>query len=126
MKGRPFDFDPAIVSGLDEHGLLTILEPESFIDQSSAEQLVSRLTDIISSGALDSLDREPSSFGALSYSRLGYMADPGLADMVAEELLTAYPKTGTSRALLPVMTWEEACHDQPLRSDRRADDLAHP
>jgi hypothetical protein len=86
MKRRPFDVDPAIATGLEEHGLLTILEPESFIDQASAELLASQLTDIIASGALDALDRQTSSFGELSYSRLGYEVDPGLAGMIVEEL----------------------------------------
>ena len=86
MKGRPFDVDPAIATGLEEHGLLTILEPETFIDKSSTERLISQLVDIIASGALDSLDKDRSAFAELSYSRLGYMADSGLAEMVVQEL----------------------------------------
>jgi hypothetical protein len=86
MHDRPYRFDPAIATGRQEHNLLTILEPESFIDQQSAELLVSQLTDLIASGSLDAIANDKVPFGELSYSRLGGMADPGLANMIIEEL----------------------------------------
>lgn len=86
MRDRPFHVDPVISTALQEHGLLTILEPESFIDQNAAESLTSQLVDLMASGALDQLAQEKAPFGELSYSRLGGMADPGLANMVIDEL----------------------------------------
>jgi hypothetical protein len=85
MRDRPYELDPALVAGLQETGLLAILEPETFIDRPAAESLATALTGFIASGALDSLP-ETSEYHALSRSRLGYMADPGLADMLIDEL----------------------------------------
>lgn len=37
MLERPFEVDPAIAKGLQEHGLLKILEPEKFMDRKATE-----------------------------------------------------------------------------------------
>jgi hypothetical protein len=86
MRDRPFEVDPAIATGLQEHGLLKILEPETFMDRTAAEALATAMSDIIVSGSLDNLAKRRTKFHELSYSRLGYMADAGLAEMVYEEL----------------------------------------
>ena len=44
------------------------------------------MTNIIVSGALDSLAKEGTQFAELSYSRLGGYGDRGLADMIHGEL----------------------------------------
>lgn len=86
MRDRPFEVDPAMATGLQEQGLLTILEPESFIDKKATEALATSMTDILVSGALDGLAKEETGFRELSYSRLGYVADGGLAKMLYEQL----------------------------------------
>lgn len=88
MKDRPELVDPAIVAGLKEHGLLHVLEPETLVDKGATEKLATAMTDIITSGALDSLAREGTEFAELSYSRLGGYGDPGLAEMIHAELKT--------------------------------------
>ena len=86
MKDRPEIVDPAIVHGLREHGLLHVLEPETLVDAAATEKLANSMTDIIASGALDSLAKQSSEFSELSYSRLGGYGDRGLADMIHAEL----------------------------------------
>lgn len=87
MRDRPFMHDPAIVAGLEQHGLLTIIEPETFIDRQTTEALASTMTDILVSGALDGLTAKPTEFHELSYSRLGSRVDEGLAAMIRDELI---------------------------------------
>src|SRR5690242_15314635 len=72
MKNRPEEIDPAIVTGLEEHGLLHIVEPEKAVDKTATAKLAMALTDIITSGALDHLAKEDSAFHELSMSRMGY------------------------------------------------------
>lgn len=107
MRDRPFEIDPAIATGLHERGLLRILEPESFIDQKAAEALATAMTDIIVSGSLDELAKHPTEFQELSYSRLGYAADAGLAGMIYEELqkrgLAGQSRDGVSIPLHPLV-----------------------
>lgn len=86
MKDRPFYLDPAIATGLNEHNLLKITDPETFIDRQATESLANALTDILVSGALDDLAKQPTEFHQLSYSRLGHRADAGLAEMIYDEL----------------------------------------
>lgn len=86
MKNRPELDDPAIVAGLQEHGLLHVLEPETVVDAAATEKLASSMTDIITSGALDRLATTGTEFAELSYSRLGGYGDRGLADMIHAEL----------------------------------------
>jgi hypothetical protein len=78
--------DPAIIEGLREHDLLHVLEAEVMVDAAATETLATAMSDIISSGALDRLATEPTEFAELSYSRLGGLGDPGLADMIHAEL----------------------------------------
>ena len=79
--------DPALVAGLQEHGLLTFLEPESVIDRAAAESLAEQLADLLAAGAFDNLVQVAGPMAArLSLSRLGASADPALADMLVEEL----------------------------------------
>lgn len=86
MKERPEEVDPALVTGLKQHGLLHILEPEKVVDRDATEKLAAAMTDVITSGALNDLAKEDTTFHELSYSRLGGYGDPGLAKMIFEEL----------------------------------------
>jgi hypothetical protein len=87
MHDRPFQLNPAITSGLQQEGLLHILEPESLLDTAAAEALATQLGDVMASGALDdlaALDVRP--YEELSQSRMGSRADNGLFKMLVEEL----------------------------------------
>ena len=52
MKERPEEIDRSIVVGLQEQGLLEIIEPERAVDKSATETLAMTMTDIITSGVL--------------------------------------------------------------------------
>lgn len=69
IRNKPDLIDPAIVEGLRNNNLLHILEPETVIDAQATETLASALTDIIVSGALDTLTAD-TAFHELSMSRL--------------------------------------------------------
>ena len=86
MGDRPAIVDLPIVTGLQEHGLLTILEPETVIDQNVTRALATAMVDILASGSLDDLATGQTEFHELSRSRLGYLGDPELAQMIYEEL----------------------------------------
>lgn len=85
MKDRPLRLDPAIVAGLKDAGLLVILSPEELIDKAATERLSEEMTSLIVAGALDNLPPY-GEFAELSWSRLGGVGDPGLAQMIFEEL----------------------------------------
>lgn len=78
--------DLAIITGLREHRLFHVIEPETVVDKDATRELVSKLKDIIDSGVLNELSSEPSSFGSISMSRIGFYGDPELAEAILEEL----------------------------------------
>jgi hypothetical protein len=86
MRDRPRLLEPEMAIPLTEEGLLHILEPETLVDKAATEQLAASLTDVIASGALDSLATKRTKFQELSWSRLGGYGDEGLARMIFEEL----------------------------------------
>ncbi len=88
MEDRLETFDPAIVTGLREHDLLHVINPEEAVDKKATENLAAVLTDVIVSGALDVLARDSTEFYGLSSSRLGYHGDDALAGMIFDELKT--------------------------------------
>jgi hypothetical protein len=103
MRDKPDIADPAIVTGLREHGLLHIIEPETAVDKAATEQLASALMDIISSGALDNLATTDTKFHEISRSRLGYDGDSGLAQMILEELQKrGLAKAGENDSTIPI------------------------
>jgi hypothetical protein len=85
-KAEPEIIDPVIVGPLRERGLLHILEPETLVDKEATEHLAVVLTEFITSGAFDSLSKDGTAFHEISRSRMGYYGDPGLADMLFQEL----------------------------------------
>lgn len=86
MKQRPEEIDPAIVTGLKQHNLLHIIEPEKAVDKTAAKKLAAAMSDVVASGVLDHLAKEKTAFHELSMSRLGYMGDENLAKALFEEL----------------------------------------
>ena len=86
MKNHSRLDDLAIITGLKEHGLFHVIEPETAVDKDATLNLVSIMTDIIASGALDELNNEATAFGSISMSRLGFKGDRELAQMIFEEL----------------------------------------
>lgn len=87
MKHKPFETDPAIVAGLEEHGLLHIIEPETAVDKAATEKLVVAMQEVITSGALDALEKDDvSAFHSLSTSRLGFYGNEELANHLLDEL----------------------------------------
>jgi len=84
MQDRPEETDPALVVGLRDEGLLTILEPEEMVDASAAKALGKALGDLLDAGYLD--DMAEQLMGSISYSRLGFTAEPELLATILDEL----------------------------------------
>jgi hypothetical protein len=107
MSGRESAADPALAGPLREIGLLTILEPETFVDKAVTEALITAVAELITSGAFDELDHPKHAYQELSRSRMGWGADVELSDMITEELVArdlARPsEDGVSVPLHPVV-----------------------
>jgi hypothetical protein len=86
IKNKPHIVDPAIAAGLENEGLLHILEPEELVDKAATEKLVAAMGNVIESGALDDLSKEDTAFHELSNSRLGFSGDSHLAEALFKEL----------------------------------------
>ncbi len=93
IRDKPFLMDPALATGLAEHGLLEILEPETLIDATTARSMAKTLAAIIETGALDRLALPGTRFAELSFSRMGGMAD----ERVARDLLVELRRRGWAR-----------------------------
>src|SRR5262245_31338932 len=74
MVDRPEFVDPVMVEGLRTHGLLHILQPESFIDRETTRVLADQLLRILDAGLLNDLKNQPAQYRELSWSRLGGVA----------------------------------------------------
>jgi hypothetical protein len=86
LRDKQFKEDPDVAPVLEQEGLLHLLLPEKVIDKAVTEKLVASATDILVTGALDKPSTTASEFHSLSYSRLGFYGDEGLARMLLEEL----------------------------------------
>lgn len=106
MGGVEVTADPILAGPMRDRGLLTILEPETFVDQTMTEHLASSLTGLISAGAFDELEKS-SHFAELSRSRMGWDADVRIAKDVITELrrrgLARKSEDGVSVPLHPVV-----------------------
>ncbi|SRR6266851_1656789 len=106
MHGRETAADPVLAGPLLDRGLLTILEPETFVDQEVTEPLLSAVTELITSGAFDGLDHSVY-YQELSRSRMGWDADIDLSKMIIDELeargLARQSEDGVSVPLHPVV-----------------------
>ena len=86
MKDHSNLDDHTLIAALKEHELFHVIEPETAVDRDATLELVTIMTEIITSGALDRLNIDGTAFGSISSSRLGFYGDPGLAQMIFEEL----------------------------------------
>jgi hypothetical protein len=132
MAGRETAADPVVAGPLQEQGLLRILEPETFVDQQATEALIAAVTDLITQGAFDDLERPEWGYAELSRSRMGWDADVELSEMITEELIArdlARPsQDGVSVPLHPVvrMTFLVLLSQLARDAGRRAGLSLHP
>src|SRR5258708_12266133 len=70
IRDKPFLMDPALATGLAEHGLLEILEPETLIDATTARSMAKTLAAIIETGPLDRLPLPRPRFPQLPFSSM--------------------------------------------------------
>lgn len=107
MRGRESAADPVLAGPLRERGLLRVLEPETFVDQEVTEALITAVTELVTEGAFDDLERPQYGYAELSRSRMGWDADVELSEMITEELISrdlARPsEDGVSIPLHPVV-----------------------
>ena len=87
-QGRETVADPVLAGPLRERGLLRILEPETFVDQQVTEPLITAVTELVTGGAFDGLERPQYGYQELSRSRMGWDADVELSEMITEELIS--------------------------------------
>lgn len=106
MRGRERSADPVLAGPLRDHGLLDLLEPETFVDQNMGAALAADVERLIDAGAFDELDRRVY-FQELSRSRMGWGADVGLAKDLIRKLkkrgLAKKSEDGVSVPLHPVV-----------------------
>ncbi len=100
--------DLAVITGLKEHNLFHVIEPEYAVDADATKKLANTLVDIIASDRLEHLHNdEKTQFHTLSMSRLGYSGDPKLADFIFQELkergLAADTEDGVSIPMHPLV-----------------------
>jgi hypothetical protein len=88
MSGREAAADPVLAGPLREKGLLRVLEPETFVDQEVTEALITAVTELVTQGAFDNLERPKYGYAELSRSRMGWDADVELSEMITEELIS--------------------------------------
>lgn len=109
IRDKPERMEPYLAIPLREQGLLHILEPETFIDKETTVALSAALRGLLSSGALDGLAKHGTAFDELSRSRLGWYADPELAEMLYEELklrgLAGESRDGLSIPMHPMVRY---------------------
>lgn len=106
---EPEIVDPILAGPLRDRGLLHYLVADRVVDRQATNQLATALTDVITSGALDSLAKDNTAFHEISMSRMGYYGDRGLAEMLFEELnargLAKPSKDGVSIPLHPMVRY---------------------
>src|SRR5205809_2312700 len=85
-QGEPEIRDPFLAGPLRDLGLLHYLVADQVVDRLATEQLATALTEVIVSGAMDSLAKQGTAFHEISMSRMGFYGDRGLAEMLFEEL----------------------------------------
>lgn len=108
-QGEPERLDPILAGPLRDQGLLHYFVADQVVDQHATNELATALTDVITSGALDSLAKDDSAFHEISMSRMGYYGDRGLATMLYEELhargLAKPSQDGVSIPLHPMVRY---------------------
>lgn len=95
MSGRELVADPSLAEPLADQGLLTVLEPEWFVDDQLSERLAAGMVELIAGGAFDDATARGTPFEALSMTRMGFAElslsrmgnrDRGIFEMIHEEL----------------------------------------
>ena len=77
--------DPTLAEPLEDRGLLRVLEPESFIDDTMTARLVDVMESLLTAGSFDDLEKVER-YAELSMSRMGFGALHELAERIAREL----------------------------------------
>ncbi len=85
MHGQRLLADPTLAGPLEDHGLLRVLQPETFVDDLTAEQLTDVIEALLEGGAFDELARVEQ-LAELSMSRMGYGALEAVARRVGDKL----------------------------------------
>lgn len=85
-RDKPIERDPSIALPLQEEGLLRVLVADDLIDATATRAMVDAMSAALGQGHLDRLSTTKSIFHSISYSRLGYLADPNLAEKLLQEL----------------------------------------
>ncbi len=85
MAGQHVLADPTLAGPLEEHGLLRVIEPETFVDDATATQLTEVIEALVEGGAFDDLSKVDG-LVELSMSRMGYGTLHELAARVDEKL----------------------------------------
>ncbi len=88
MSGREAAADPVLAGPLREKGQLRVLEPETFVDQEVTEALITAVTELVTQGVFDNLERPKYGYAELSRSRMGWDADVELSEMIIGELIS--------------------------------------
>lgn len=87
MYGRHRVADPSLAEPLEDLGLLAVLEPKDWVDETVQRHLTDSLIGLLDAGIFDDV-RQTEYFQELSRSRMGYGADVELADELLERLLS--------------------------------------
>ena len=107
MRERPEEIEPFLATPLKEAGLLRILEPETLVDRSAAQELGAALSPILKSGILSTLKKDGTAFHELSLSRLGAYGDPEVTETIIKELksqgLASKSEDGVSIPMHPMV-----------------------
>jgi hypothetical protein len=92
-KGELESRDPSLAQPLREKGLLHCFIADKTVDKAATEQLAEIVTQLITSGAFDSLSKDDTAFHEISMSRMGYYGEQN----IAEELFAALKARGLAR-----------------------------
>jgi hypothetical protein len=97
MHGQELVADPSLAEPLTDQGLLTVLEPEWFVDEQLSTRLAEGMVELITGGAFDTPGGQSQPFAELSMSRMGFAAlsssrmgsrDRGVFEMIHDELMS--------------------------------------
>jgi hypothetical protein len=95
MSGRELVADPTLAEPLADLGLLTVLQPEWFVDQQLADRLAEGMVELLTGGAFDGPGAGDAPFTEISMSRMGFAAlstsrmgstDRGVFEMILSDL----------------------------------------
>jgi hypothetical protein len=105
MRGRHVLADPTLAGPLEDQGLLRILEPETFVDDATTQQLTEVIDALVEGGAFDEL-AWVEELAELSKSRMGYSVHlhaRKVADKLRERGLATGSADGVSIPMHPVV-----------------------